>query len=40
MKLAYILGILGALYFKVRGGKRADDLACFGWQCVAVKRTG
>lgn len=37
--LAYILGTLGALYFKVRGGKQADDLACFGWQCVAVKRT-
>jgi len=36
--LAYMLGILGALYFKVRGGKQADDLACFGWQCVAVKR--
>jgi len=35
---AYALSILGALYFKVRGGRRADDLACFGWQCVAVKR--
>lgn len=35
--LAYALGILGALYFKVRGGKQAHDLACFGWQCVAVK---
>lgn len=34
---AYALGVLGALYFKVRGGQRADDLACFGWQCVAVK---
>ena len=37
--LAYVLGVLGALYFKVRGGRRADDLACFGWQCVAVKCT-
>lgn len=36
--LAYALSLLGRLYFKVRGGKRADDLACFGWQCVAVKR--
>ncbi len=36
--LAYALGILGALYFKIRGGRKADDLACFGWQCVAVKR--
>jgi SAM-dependent methyltransferase len=35
--LAYGLGILGALYFKVRGGRPADDLACFGWHCVAVK---
>lgn len=35
--LGYVLGILGALYFKVRGGKQADDLACFGWHCVSVK---
>jgi ubiquinone/menaquinone biosynthesis C-methylase UbiE len=34
---AYALGTLGMLYFKVRSDKRADDLACFGWQCVAVK---
>jgi hypothetical protein len=38
--LAYLLGILGAFYFKIlSGSKKADDLACFGWQCVAVKRT-
>jgi SAM-dependent methyltransferase len=36
--MAYLLGMFGALYFKLRGGKRADDLACFGWQCVAVKK--
>jgi len=35
--LAYALGILGALYFKLRGGGDAVDLACFGWHCVAVK---
>jgi SAM-dependent methyltransferase len=35
--LAYVLGILGSIYFKIRGGKHADDLACFSWQCVAVK---
>jgi len=35
--VAYLLGILGAFYFKVRGGKKADDLACFGWHCVAEK---
>jgi SAM-dependent methyltransferase len=34
---AYVLGALGFLYFKMRKGKRADDLACFGWHCVAVK---
>lgn len=36
--LAYVLSLLGALYFKIRGGRSAEDLACFGWQCVAVKR--
>ena len=36
--LAYVLGILGMLYFKVRGGRQASDLACFGWHCVAVKQ--
>ena len=35
--LAYVFGILGTLYFKVRGGSKADDLACFGWHCIAVK---
>lgn len=35
--LAYVLGILGALYFKIRSGKAATDLACFSWQCVALK---
>jgi len=34
---AYVLGLLGMLYFKVRGGRKADDLACFGWHCVALK---
>lgn len=35
--LAYVLGILGSIYFKIRGGTPADDLGCFSWQCVAVK---
>jgi len=35
--LAYAYSMLGVLYFKVRGNKRAEDLACFGWHCVAVK---
>lgn len=35
--LAYAYSLLGVLYFKLRGDKRANDLACFGWHCVAVK---
>ena len=36
--LAYLLGFLGAFYFKIRSkSRRADDLACFGWHCVATK---
>ena len=35
--LAYLLGLLGMAYFKVRGGRTAEDLACFGWHCVAIK---
>jgi len=34
---AYAYTLLGLAYFKLRGKKRAEDLACFGWQCVAVK---
>ena len=36
--LAYAYALLGMLYFKLRANKRADDLACFGWQCVSVKQ--
>lgn len=35
--LAYALRLIGALYFKIRGGRQATDVACFGWHCVAVK---
>jgi SAM-dependent methyltransferase len=35
---AYALGLLGSVYFKLRGGEEANDLACFSWQCIAVKR--
>lgn len=35
--VAYIYALLGFLYFKLRSDKRAEDLACFGWHCVAVK---
>lgn len=37
--LAYLLGILALGYFSIRGTTEPDnDLACFGWNCVAVKR--
>ena len=36
--LGYVLGLLAVGYFGVRGKVSADDdLACFGWQCVAIK---
>jgi SAM-dependent methyltransferase len=35
--LAYIFSLIGRLYFRLRGRVRADDLACFGWHCVARK---
>jgi hypothetical protein len=35
--LAYAYALLGVLYFKIRRNLQAEDLACFGWQCVAVK---
>lgn len=35
--LGYAYAVLGLFYFKLRGNSRAEDLACFGWQCVAVK---
>ncbi|MBU2623829.1 MAG: methyltransferase domain-containing protein [Proteobacteria bacterium] len=38
--LAYAYSMLGVLYFKLRGNKQAEDLACFGWHCVAVKTSG
>ena len=36
-QIAYAYSLLGVLYFKLRSKKQAEDLACFGWQCVAVK---
>ena len=36
--LAYVYAILGWFYFKVRKNKKAEDIACFGWQCIAVKK--
>ncbi len=37
--LAYGIGLLSLAYFALRPKKRAEDLACFGWQCLAVKRS-
>jgi hypothetical protein len=36
--LAYAYSLLGMAYFKLRGDKNAEDLACFGWHCVAIKK--
>jgi SAM-dependent methyltransferase len=36
--LAYVVGALGAIYFSFAGARlRSDDVACFGWHCIAVK---
>lgn len=35
--LAYAYALLGIAYFKLRKKIIADDLACFIWQCVAIK---
>lgn len=36
--LAYAYALLGVLYFKLRRSVKAEDLACFGWHCVAEKK--
>jgi len=37
--LAYLVAGIGFVYFALRGKSRmADDVACFGWQCLAVKQ--
>lgn len=36
--LTYFVAGLGFLYFSIRRNSiKADDLACFGWHCIAVK---
>jgi ubiquinone/menaquinone biosynthesis C-methylase UbiE len=35
--IAYAYALLGLAYYKLRAEKKAEDLACFGWQCVALK---
>lgn len=37
--LAYLVAGIGLIYFSLRGkSQRAEDVACFGWHCVAVKK--
>lgn len=36
--LAYLLIFIGKSYFLLRPSIKADDLACFGWQCIAMKK--
>lgn len=37
--LAYVIAGLGLVYFWLRGKSRtAEDLACFGWHCIARRR--
>jgi SAM-dependent methyltransferase len=35
---AYGLGLLSLGYFALRSNKKAENLACFGWHCVAQKK--
>lgn len=35
---AYAYALFGVLYFKLRRPVKAEDLACFGWHCVAEKK--
>ena len=37
--LAYLAAVIAGLYFRIPRRKTAFDLACFGWHCLAVKRT-
>lgn len=37
--LAYLAAGVGLIYFSLRGApQKAEDVACFGWHCVAVKK--
>jgi len=38
--LAYLVAGVGLIYFSLRGKPRigAEDMACFGWHCVAIKQ--
>lgn len=36
--IAYLLAVLGLIYFKIRAPKTASDVGCFGFHCRAVKK--
>ncbi len=36
--MAYMYALLSLIYFKIRAQHTAEDLACFGWHCVAKKK--
>jgi len=36
--LAYMYSMLGRLYFSIRFKHKAEDLACFGWNCIGIKK--
>ena len=36
--LAYVFVLFGKLYFKLRSKLSSEDLACFGYHCVAEKK--
>lgn len=37
--LSYLVASVALLYFSLRGKSRAaDDVACFGWHCIAIKK--
>lgn len=36
--IAYLLAVLGLIYFKIRAPKTAADVGCFGFHCRAVKK--
>jgi SAM-dependent methyltransferase len=33
----YAFALLGLIYFAIRSNKKTDDLACFGYHCIAIK---
>jgi SAM-dependent methyltransferase len=36
--LEYLYELIGVMYFKIRSKKLAEDLACFGYFCIVVKK--